>query len=171
VPIPCVQVSIRAGIASAIPVGVDFACTLRDGAVWCWGDDHRGQLGDNQTTPQARPVKVVGISDAISVVAGEGHACALRAGGRVSCWGRNESGEVGSGDRDDQLSPVEVAALGPATAVSAGGLHTCARLADATAWCWGNNEKGQLGFTGFSTSLPSQVLDDVVAIAVGEQHN
>src|ERR1043165_4791969 len=74
----------------AITAGIDFAFTVRDRAIWCWGDDHRGQLGDNRTTPEARPVQVVGISDAISVVAGEAHACALRAAGGVSCWGRNE---------------------------------------------------------------------------------
>src|SRR5438309_47291 len=53
--------------AGAITAGESFACAIRSGAVWCWGDDHDGELGDNATTPQPRPVKVMEISDATAV--------------------------------------------------------------------------------------------------------
>src|SRR4051812_16236452 len=69
----------------AITVGKGFACVVRSRVVWCWGDDHSGQLGDNATAPQPHPARVFGLSDAIAVVAGESHACALRAAGAVSC--------------------------------------------------------------------------------------
>ncbi|HEY0989667.1 MAG TPA: hypothetical protein VGD80_21515, partial [Kofleriaceae bacterium] len=154
----------------AIAVGEDFACTVRDGAVWCWGDDHHGQLGDGDRTPRPYPVRVQGIADAVSVVAGESHACALRAAGGVMCWGENESRQVGSTDPADHLVPFSVPRLGVATAIAAGDHHTCARLTDATAWCWGNNDDDQLGFTGPGTEAPQRVLEDVTAIATGEGH-
>src|SRR5262245_12105778 len=59
-------------VVNALAVGGDFACAIRRGAVYCWGDDHNGQLGDNAAIPQARPV-AVGIADAIGLAAGESH--------------------------------------------------------------------------------------------------
>jgi len=42
--------------------GTQYACALRtDGTVWCWGDDHDGQLGDGTTgdpTTHSRPAPV-----------------------------------------------------------------------------------------------------------------
>jgi hypothetical protein len=54
-----------------------------------------GQLGSGVTsTPATRDaVDVAGITDAVAVAAGDGHACALRRGGKVSCWGRSTSGQ------------------------------------------------------------------------------
>src|SRR5258706_14098964 len=60
----------------AIAVGKSFACTVRQGAIWCWGDDHDGQLGDNATTPHPPPVRAMRISDATSLLAGTYQACA-----------------------------------------------------------------------------------------------
>src|ERR1044071_4910056 len=74
---------------NALAVGGDFACAIRRGAVYCWGDEHDGPLGDNAAIPQPRPV-AVGIADAIALAAGESHACAVRADGSVWCWGSNE---------------------------------------------------------------------------------
>lgn len=157
------------GPVNALAVGGNFACAIRAGAVWCWGDDHDGQLGDSAATPQARPV-AVGISDAIAIAAGASHACAVRTGGSVWCWGNNDSLQVGVPAITVRSAPALVDMLGPATAIAAGRTHTCARLADGSAWCWGGNDSGQLGMTSGDTPTPIHVLDQVAAIAAGDQH-
>ncbi len=40
---------------------------------------------------------VSGITNAISIAAGDFHACALLADGTAKCWGSNSYGEVGNG--------------------------------------------------------------------------
>src|SRR5262249_3893089 len=148
----------------AITAGHTFACAVRDGAIWCWGDDHNGQLGGHATPPRAPPVRVPNISDATAIAAGGSHVCALRSDGSVWCWGHNASGQVGPAP-GDQRTPVRISGLGVATALALGGDHSCARLADATAWCWGGNDQGQLGFTGSARPNPGQALGDGAAIS------
>jgi hypothetical protein len=46
----------------AIAPGARHACALKkDGTVWCWGKNDRGQLGDGTRVDSAYPVKVVGL--------------------------------------------------------------------------------------------------------------
>jgi hypothetical protein len=48
--------------ATSVSVGETHACaTDRAGALWCWGDDHHGQLGRGRIVDHAPPVRVVGI--------------------------------------------------------------------------------------------------------------
>lgn len=54
-PIPVVGM---AGVRHVV-VGGDSTCAVTsDGAVWCWGRNDRGQLGDGTTTDRAHPVRV-----------------------------------------------------------------------------------------------------------------
>jgi alpha-tubulin suppressor-like RCC1 family protein len=41
------------------------------------------------------PVTVSGIADAVTVVLGEYHTCALLSDGSIQCWGDNGYGQVG----------------------------------------------------------------------------
>jgi alpha-tubulin suppressor-like RCC1 family protein len=48
------------GSASELAVGGDHNCAIVEGAVWCWGQDDRGQLGAGAagTAPQDIPALV-----------------------------------------------------------------------------------------------------------------
>ncbi len=71
-----------------VAAGYEHSCARDDdGAVWCWGRNLRGQLGDGTRIDRPRPVRAVGIDDAIGVVAGEDLTCALRADRSAWCWG------------------------------------------------------------------------------------
>ena len=51
------------GLTSVAKISSGFRhnCAIRtDNTVWCWGDNTKGQLGDNSTTDRDTPVQVVG---------------------------------------------------------------------------------------------------------------
>ena len=118
--------------------GYSRMCVEIGGAVYCWGINDNGQLGDGSKVERHTAVQVVNITTATSVSARHGdHACATLADGTVQCWGSNGDGQLADGTTIYRLTPVLVSGITTATSVSAGGAHTCAKLADGTVQCWG----------------------------------
>jgi alpha-tubulin suppressor-like RCC1 family protein len=65
-----------------------------DGAVWTWGDNQYGQLGDCTSTPmRTTPVQVSGLNDAIAIAACRDHGIALKLYGNIATWGWLNYGE------------------------------------------------------------------------------
>ena len=112
------------------------------GALFCWGDNSRGQLGLGHTEARWTPTRL-DIAPVREVVGGETHACALAEDGSVWCWG--DGGRLGDGTTTDGLSPVRVLNVEGAVQIAAGDAHTCARTANHEVWCWGDGGAGQLG--------------------------
>ena len=160
-----------------VAVGSDHACALRsNGAVWCWGANQYGQLGNgliDSIIPcpddagscdinliANLPVPVVELpSQAIAISAGPGSSCAVLSGG-VWCWG------AGYG-----AHPVQVSNTVNTSAVAVGAFATCALGSDGTVSCWGDNRTGQLGNGSLTStvapaSAPVSVTGITDAIAV-----
>lgn len=97
--------------ASELSVHRDHGCAVANGRVACWGANRHGELGDGSTADRTTPVLVQGLEDAVSVAAGIGFTCALRANGTVWCWGANASGQLGDGTLRDRLTPGQVLGL------------------------------------------------------------
>jgi hypothetical protein len=126
-------------LAVAMVAG-DSGCEVqRDGAVRCWGQNTRGQLGDGSRAARAVPERAVGIEDAVQVARGDLHACALGRDGAVRCWGANDAGQLGDGTTRDRWRPVVVPGLAGVVAIAAGGDTTCALLGDHRVECWGGS--------------------------------
>ena len=128
----------------AIAAGYFHSCAVvSDGRVKCWGSNEYGELGNGGATGSgarsALPVDVVGISDAIDVVAGRYFTCALRSGGGVRCWGDNTNSALGNGSSGGRIAaPVDVTGLAaPAIALTSGGFNPCAVLVSGAVQCWG----------------------------------
>ncbi|NBO38609.1 tandem-95 repeat protein, partial [bacterium] len=135
-----------------VVAGTSHSCALRnDGAVFCWGANSFGQLGDNSTTERTIPTAVNSLgagSGVVSLTAGHNHTCALKNDHSVHCWGKNEFGQLGDASTTQRLVPTQAIASSSsnsALALSAGGNHTCAVLLDGTVKCWGAGDSGQLG--------------------------
>ncbi len=164
-----------------IAAGGQHTCGRRaDGSAWCWGNPSSGRLGDGTTSgDKTQPVIVLqnagGASwyDWISISAGEGHTCGIRANGSAWCWGTPNNYRLGSNDNSTaQSRPVEVHSESSATGwsdwvhISAGSAHTCGIRADGSAWCWGQNASGQLGNngTGATAGRPVRVHSDTSSV-------
>jgi alpha-tubulin suppressor-like RCC1 family protein len=93
--------------ATAVSIGVDFACALLSGGtVQCWGLNLYGELGNGSTAgPDSCSVNpcsttamaVPGLTGATDISASGNAACAVLQGGTVRCWGDNVYGELGNG--------------------------------------------------------------------------
>jgi len=169
--------------AASIDGGHEHTCARRrSGAIWCWGSDIHGRLGNgHHFTGEVHytAVEVNNIWAATDVAAGGDHGCAAVNTGRVWCWGRNMHGEIGdgtSGGGAEHDFPVEVHELSSATAVATGHQHSCAAEADGTVWCWGRGMRGQIGhggsgqLIGATTPHVATGVFDAIDVAAGQEH-
>ena len=139
-----------------ITAGLVHTCALDSaGAVYCWGWNAYGQLGDGTTTDSSVPVAVntggaLGGTPLSQITAGAYVTCAVDVGGAAYCWGYNVYGELGDGTNTSTDVPVAVDTSGALagqtlTQINASWYHTCAVDTTGAAYCWGRNAYGQLG--------------------------
>lgn len=134
-----------------LSAGTSYVCALKNTAtIECFGNNDEGQLGNGNTTYQASPVVVSGITTATKVAAGNVNTCAILTGGAAKCWGYNFYGSVGDGTTTDRLTPANVSGLGSgvvdiSTSGAANGVGTCAVLNTGAVKCWGANTHGKVG--------------------------
>lgn len=145
------------------------------GAVWAWGANIGGQVGDGSTTMRLAPVRLATLTGTFTAVAGgAAHSLALRSDGRVLAWGLNAAGEVGDGSTIRRTSPVLVSTLASIVQVAAGAQHSLALRSNGSVASWGANNEGQLGDNSTqnrSTPVTVSGLTNVVAIAAGGVHS
>jgi hypothetical protein len=164
-------------LGATLGSGMHFTCALGDGgAVYCWGANESGQLGDGTREPRAKPVRVLGLTGMKDVACGSNHACAVGASGDVWCWGGNGQGQAGDALELLLFEPRKVAALAPVERVFAGASSSCAVTKEHALVCWGRNSNGQLGAArpdGMSgRSAPGEIagVADVRSVVFSEGH-
>ena len=133
---------------AGIAAGGSHGMVIRsDGAVFSWGLNSSGQLGNGDTTNWNVPTKVLGTTQDAGSSTGEGyltnislltagtsHTVALTREGHVLSWGNNSVGQVGNGSTSGKgvLVPALVRnandgeILENVVEISAGGNHTVA---------------------------------------------
>jgi alpha-tubulin suppressor-like RCC1 family protein len=85
------------------------AAAETDGTVWCWGQGHRGQIGDGDPMPATVPILLAGPADVVDLAASNGdHTAAVTDSGEVWAWGANSDGQIGDGTDLDRMTPVKV---------------------------------------------------------------
>lgn len=127
---------------SVVSAGKRHTCALKfSGAVWCWGDNSSGQLGNGTNEDSLTPVQEISMGinwEAVS--AGEGHTCALKANGTLWCWGSNLYGKLGDGTAEDKSVPIqEATGASDWISLGTGENHSCAAKRNGTVWCWGDS--------------------------------
>ena len=143
-------------------------------AVWCWGYNNHGQVGDGGTTNSNVPESVSALSSSVTALAaGTYHTCAIM-NAKLYCWGYNGTGQLGVGNKSDYYAPKSVTSMTSGiTAVAAGNGFTCA-IKSGALYCWGDNTYGQLG-NGTTTATMaaatvSGLTDSVTHVSTGFSH-
>lgn len=160
----------EAACLAVVTAGAAHGCAIdRDGRVWCWGDNERGQLGDGTTTATPTPRRIDALTDVVALATGAVHSCAVLGDGSAWCWGGNDDGQLGDGSFTDRASPTRVAGLAEVVALAVGERHTCALRGDGSVACWGRNRSGELGdgsgVDGRAIAGAIPGLDGVVALS------
>jgi alpha-tubulin suppressor-like RCC1 family protein len=156
----------------ALDAGSTHTCGIREGgALYCWGSNNRGQLGDGSNESHSAPT-LVSEGPWIAVSAGSEFTCALRADHTLWCFGLGTSRQLGDGNNVNSAVPVQDKTLSASWAsVSAGNAFACGQKLDGSRFCWGTNTLGQ-GGDGTTTAItqPKQVDADTdwAALALGD---
>jgi alpha-tubulin suppressor-like RCC1 family protein len=154
-----------------VAAGNSHSCARRSaGAVFCWGDNTVGQLGNGTMNSSTTPVQTQLPVGAARITTGGGQTCELGVDGAAYCWGYNNFGQLGNGSTSTSPVPVRVSTLGAAVSeISAGYDFTCAVKTDRTLWCWGSNEHKKAGDANATMiAAPARLpLPDVVHVSAG----
>jgi len=155
--------------------GAHTLALRNDGIVFAWGNNLRGQLGNESVLDNSTiPIEVLYITDVAMITGGGAHSLAIKNDGTVWAWGRGDLGQLGNGLNNDSKVPVQVKNLTNVLAIGAGGWHSLALKSDGTVWSWGSNAYGQLGDgTKEHSNVPVQVLNltNVIEISASIQHS
>jgi alpha-tubulin suppressor-like RCC1 family protein len=183
-----VEVAAVQGTTAMAAGGAHSLLLASGGAVWAWGWNSLGQLGDatfsgpqqcDRLACSTVPVKVERLKAIAAIAGGDEHSLALASDGSVWAWGVNANGELGTGKATTtgcMCSDVPVRSAVPSgiVAISGGGRHSLALRGDGTVWAWGENSFGQLGDgTMTERDAPVEVpgLGNVTAVSAGFEHS
>lgn len=132
----------------AVVRGYDHSMALSNsGAVWAWGDNSVGQIGDGTEEDRDIPVMISGLSDIVMISAGSKSSYALDSQGNLWAWGRNSYGNLGQGteDSDAHSSPVQVPLPEVIVSIATGRDHVLALARSGKVYAWGLNASSQVG--------------------------
>ncbi len=129
----------------AVSGGGASTCAIKkSGKLFCWGVNHRGQVGDRTTKVRAKPVVVDKSKRWKSVDAGWFNTCGINNKTKLYCWGDNAASQLGTTKAKTSAKPVKMPGRRWA-AVSVGSRFACGIKTEGSLFCWGGNLFGQLG--------------------------
>jgi alpha-tubulin suppressor-like RCC1 family protein len=176
-----VQVSQGALVFVAVRGGNNHSCALTDAgdatdpsAVYCWGYNGNGQLGDATNNNSSTPVNTFGafLYRSIDVGPGGNHTCAVTTTDVALCWGQGWDGQVGDGTFNSRNIPTAVGGGLSFAEITAGANHSCGReTTSGDAYCWGTNSRGALGTGDPLNTEPALVPGGAASVAAGASHS
>ena len=138
------------------------------GNLFTWGNNNRGQLGNNTLdNPKSSPTQI-GSATWRKVGAGslsEGGSSGINTDGNIFVWGRGVNGAIGNGASLNVSSPVQIGSLTTWAESVSGTYSTMAVTTDEKMYVWGLNQNGSFGSTtptgnGANRLTPLQVHSD-----------
>ena len=195
-PVQVQQSGVLAGkTVTAVVAGNNHSIALTsDGAVYGWGGNSSGQIGNGNTTESWVPAAVV-LNGSLTgktvskIFAYGDFSLALSTDGKLYAWGNNGNGQLGNGTTTNSSVPVEVNTTGVLSGKTIthvapgggylGGGHVLVRTSDGLLFSWGYNLVGQLGNgTTTQSSVPVAVTmsgamagRNIAGVAAGYLHS
>lgn len=121
--IPVDVIGLGAPVTDVI-AGESHTCALTNsGGVKCWGNNARGQLGNNSVTTSMTPRDTIGLTEGVvSLSSYDWHSCVTTNLNGIKCWGSNTYGQLGTGTSSDAFIPATpVQAFAPVMVVASPG--------------------------------------------------
>ncbi len=137
------------------------AAVTKDGSLYTWGANNRGQLGDGTTDNSANPIKIM--DNVKSVALGGEHSAAITKDGSLYTWGYNGGGILGNGTTTDSLTPIKV--MDDVSSIDLSGDTTAAITKDGSLYTWGYGKLGN--GTADRSTTPIKIMDNVVSVSLG----
>jgi alpha-tubulin suppressor-like RCC1 family protein len=165
----------------AIATGQGHTMAVRaDGALFGFGANGVGQLGDGSNLEGRNPIQIGADTDWAEVTVRGNQTVARKTNNKLFAWGHNADGQlgvaadpIGTPSNKDIPTPVDDNAW---KAIASGDNHSVALKDDGSLWAWGDNAEGQCGGgdaeVGKNRNRPLQIsiAKDFVAIDAGEAH-
>jgi alpha-tubulin suppressor-like RCC1 family protein len=151
---------------ASLAAGTDHTLAItEEGALWGWGQNEAGQLGDGGQVSRWQPAPVgTGFAQAS---AGDMHSVAVGLDGTLWTWGFNGYGQLGD-PYTVVLRPIPAARGRGFMEAASGANHVVALRQDGTVWTLGLNTNGQLGDgTTAHSNVPLEVLAGSSDVAAG----
>ena len=143
-----------------VETGATHIVAIRsDGALFAWGANVLGQLGDGSTISRSSPVQLyTPMYDIAAASSFDGtFMLKIRDDGMLFGSGSNGFGELGISNTINRSSPVQIG-TSSWSQVYAGGSYAMALRSDGMLFAWGDNTYGQLGIVDIiHRSSPVQV--------------
>lgn len=138
-----------------------------DGALYGWGSNISGQLGEGVDGSANEPVMI--FDNVSGMDAGSLFSVAWTPAGTLYAWGGNANGQLGNDTTDDSAAPVKVL-INVRKAVCGAG-HVAALTSDGLVYTWGADSKGQLGFgIDQDIGIPIPVFSGAIDMGAGLRH-
>ncbi len=157
---------------AAVAAGDTHTVALgRDGRVWAWGNNSRGQLGIGPVAESRVPTLVPGLTDVKAIAACYAFTIlALKADGSIWMWGDDRN--FGNGAGDPLPTPTKISVIPGAQSLSLSLWSDSVFVVSSggQVFAWGGNARGQLGNGSFGhQSVPAAIpgLTGVSVLAAG----
>ncbi len=165
---PAPQRTLLPEAAAEISSGdADGIARLNDGAVYEWGNDREGQVGNGKEEKHVdTPVKVPLPEAAVAIAVGgdttsDGTSYAILKGGELYAWGYDRRDECADGATADKTSPVATGLFG-FVQVATGGQATFGLKANGVLESWG--ARSETGRSGSDKPAPMS-LNNVIDVS------
>lgn len=153
------------------------AAITSHGRVFTWGFNTFGQLGNNSTADESKPIEITSFlnlnSDekVINIKLGSSHSYVSTSLNRRFVWGWNQYGQLGIVDYENKLIPYEFQPFfdQEIKEVFLGVYHSAVMLDNGRIALFGYNNEGQLGIQGIDRTNEPMRLEIYQALTIDTQ--
>lgn len=140
------------------------AAITKDGALYMWGSNYSGQIGDGTKEDKLKPVKIMDNVEKVTMSSYRTTA-AITKNGDLYMWGNNQEGQIGDGTAEDKVLPIRI--MENVEDVELYKHNSGAITKDGELYMWGYNFFGQIGDGTTENKLePVKIMDNVDSVTL-----